>query len=83
MCSASSSRSLATFKRDFAKVADISPEKWLVRKRLDKAYDLLSHGHKKPSDVCYEVGFKNRSHFFKAFKRQFMVPPGSVAVAAM
>lgn len=73
-------RSLATFKRDFAKVSDVSPEKWLIRKRLDKAYELLSAGHLKPSEVYVAVGFKNRSHFFNAFKRQFGVSPGGVAV---
>ena len=74
-------RSLATFKRDFAKVSDLSPEKWLIRKRLDKAYEMLRDGKRKPSDVYYEVGFKNRSHFSIAFKRQFGVSPGGVAVS--
>lgn len=72
-------RSLATFKRDFAKISDLSPEKWLIKKRLDKAYELLSSGNGRPSDVYVTVGFKNRSHFFIAFKRQFGVPPGGVA----
>ena len=74
-------RSLATFKRDFAKVSDLSPEKWLIRKRLDKAYEMLCNGKRKPSDVYYEVGFKNRSHFSIAFKRQFGVSPEGVAVS--
>ena len=74
-------RSLATFKRDFAKVSDLPPEKWLIRKRLDKAYEMLRDGKRKPSDVYYEVGFKNRSHFSIAFKRQFGVSPGGVAVS--
>ena len=72
-------RSLATFKRDFAKVSDLSPEKWLIGKRLDKAYELLSHGNTKPSDVYIKVGFKNRSHFSSAFKRKFGISPGGVA----
>ena len=30
-------RSLATFKRDFKKISDLTPEKWLIRKRLEVA----------------------------------------------
>ncbi len=71
-------RSLATFKRDFAKVSDLPPEKWLIRKRLDKAYEMLRDGKHRPSDIYSEVGFKNRSHFSIAFKRQFGIPPGGV-----
>ncbi len=74
-------RSLATFKRDFAKVSDISPEKWLIKRRLDKAYELLTQGDTKPADIYIAVGFKNRSHFFSAFKRQFGVPPGEIRTA--
>ncbi len=71
-------RSLATFKRDFAKVSDLTPEKWLIKKRLDKAYEMLHSGKHKPSDVYVAVGFKNRSHFASAFKRRFGIPPGGV-----
>lgn len=29
-------RSLATFKRDFKKISDLTPEKWLIKRRLEK-----------------------------------------------
>lgn len=71
-------RSLATFKRDFKKLSDLTPEKWLIRKRLEVAYQLKKEGGKRISDVYAEVGFKNPSHFSTAFKRQYGVPPTAV-----
>ena len=44
-------RSLATFKRDFKKVSALTPEKWLIRKRLEVAYHLLKEERRKVVDV--------------------------------
>lgn len=68
-------RSLATFKRDFKKVSNLTPEKWLIRKRLEVAYRLIKEEHKKVVEVYAEVGFKNPSHFSTAFKKQYGIPP--------
>jgi len=71
-------RSLATFKRDFKKISDFPPQKWLIQKRLKKAYELIKNEGKKVTDVCYEVGFKNRSHFSMAFKKEFGISPANI-----
>lgn len=68
-------RSLATFKRDFKKVSDLSPQKWIIRKRLQKAYELIRDDKRKVADACFDVGFKNRSHFTTAFKKQYGYSP--------
>jgi AraC-like DNA-binding protein len=68
-------RSLATFKRDFKKLSSLSPEKWLIQKRLEVAQQKLRNGDKKVSEVCYEVGFKNLSHFSKVYKKAFGAAP--------
>jgi len=70
-------RSLATFKRDFAKISDLTPQKWLIHKRLQVAYNKLKDEGKKVSDVYVEVGFKNLSHFYSAYKKQFGYSPAS------
>lgn len=72
-------RSLAAFKRDFRKVSDLPPQKWLIRKRLEKAYEILSEEHQKVEDVCYTVGFKNRSHFTTLFKKRYGISPASLS----
>ncbi|RBQ03984.1 helix-turn-helix domain-containing protein [Pedobacter miscanthi] len=68
-------RSLTTFKRDFKKAFNSTPEKWLTHKRLQLAHYLISEKKQKPSDVYFDVGFENLSHFSFAFKKQFGYNP--------
>ena len=68
-------RSLATFKRDFAKVSDLPPQKWLIRRRLEAAHELIRNGGRKVTEACYDVGFKNLSHFSKIYKKMYGVAP--------
>ena len=68
-------RSLATFKRDFAKVSDLTPQKWIIRRRLEAAHDLIKSGRKKVTEACLDVGFKNLSHFSKIYKETYGVAP--------
>lgn len=68
-------RSLSTFKRDFAKIFNASPEKWLQQKRLEQAHYLISKKKQRPSEVYLEVGLENLSHFSFAFKKLFGLTP--------
>ena len=68
-------RSLTTFKRDFKKAFNTTPQRWLTQKRLELAHYRLSQNKSKPIDICYEVGFENLSHFSFAFKKQFGYSP--------
>lgn len=74
-------RSLATFKRDFKKVSDLSPQKWLIRRRLEAAHRLISSGTKRVTEACFDVGFKNLSHFSKVYKELYGVAPTMSLVA--
>ncbi|MEO3407784.1 helix-turn-helix domain-containing protein [Mucilaginibacter sp. CAU 1740] len=71
-------RSLTTFKRDFKKAFGDTPEKWLTRKRLETAHYQIVEQKRKPSEVYFEVGFENLSHFSFAFKKLFGYNPTSV-----
>lgn len=71
-------RSLSTFKRDFAKLYHITPEKWLQNRRLEQAYFLISQKSKKPSDIYLELGFESLSHFSFSFKKQFGCTPSEL-----
>ena len=68
-------RSITTFKRDFKKAFNTTPQRWLTQKRLELAHYQFVEKQKKPIDVCYEVGFENLSHFSYAFKKQFGYAP--------
>jgi transcriptional regulator GlxA family with amidase domain len=68
-------RSLSTFKRDFKKYSDLPPQKWIIKRRLEIARDMIRTGKHKVSEICYEVGFKNLSHFSKAYKEVYGVAP--------
>ncbi len=67
-------RSLATFKRDFAKISQLSPQKWLIERRLEKAAELLAEGVS-VIDTYIQVVFRNRSHFTKMFTAKYNCPP--------
>jgi len=71
-------RSLSTFNRDFRKIFQTTPQRWLIQKRLELAYYHLKEKHKRPSDVFLEVGFEDLSHFSYAFKKQFGLVPSAL-----
>jgi transcriptional regulator GlxA family with amidase domain len=72
------SRSLSAFKRDFLRVHNTSPGKWLMEKRLNHARNLLTNLGKTVAGAAFESGFENASHFSRAFRLRFGVSPLSV-----
>lgn len=68
-------RSLSTFKRDFKNYYHQTPGKWLSDRRLEYAKTLLISSDLNVNEVCFESGFRNSSHFNKAFKERYQFPP--------
>lgn len=68
-------RSLAGFKRDFARISTLPPQKWIIQRRLDEALRLIVKEKMPVTDACFTSGFKNRTHFVRAFKERFGVAP--------
>ena len=69
-----SGRSLSTFNRDFKKKHNISPKKWLIKKKMDKANKLLLEGVS-VTESALETGYQNISHFIKAYKSIYNKTP--------
>jgi AraC-like DNA-binding protein len=70
-----SHRSLSTFKRDFGKFYRQSPGRWLMQKRLDYAAVLLKNPALNVSQVAFDCGFEDLSHFSRASKAKFGFSP--------
>ena len=68
-------RSLSAFKRDFKKVSALTPEKWVIRRRLEEAHRLLAAGGCRVADAMLESGFKDPASFSRAYRRQYGYPP--------
>jgi len=68
-------RSLSSFKRDFQKIYNESPGRWILKKRLEYSAVLLRNNHLNISQVVFECGFEDLSHFSRAFKSRFGVSP--------
>nr|WP_281503845.1 AraC family transcriptional regulator [Arenibacter sp. F26102] len=68
-------KSLSTFKREFKEYFNTTPGKWLINKRLDYSKVLLIGTNLTVSEVGYDSGFKNNSHFIQAFKKKTKLTP--------
>lgn len=70
-------RSLSTFRRDFKKHYNTTPGKWLTNRRLKRAKAILETTDKSISQVVFECGFNNASHFSRVFKEKFSISPSA------
>jgi AraC family transcriptional regulator, exoenzyme S synthesis regulatory protein ExsA len=68
-------RSTTTFRRDFEKYYRTTPGKWLTNRRLEKAKLLLKSSDKSISEITFDCGFKNVSHYSRIFKEKFNSSP--------
>ncbi len=68
-------RSVSTFIRDFKRLYDITPNKWLISKRLKKAQALLGSTSLNVTEVSMEVGYENVSHFISAYRSKYGLTP--------
>ncbi|MEM9488476.1 MAG: AraC family transcriptional regulator [Myxococcota bacterium] len=59
-------RSLSSFKRDFTRLYKCSPGRWLLKRRLEHARDLLASGACNVTEACWRSGFAELSSFIRA-----------------
>jgi len=59
-------------------MADISPKKYLLKRRLTESISELSNSDKKVSAIAFDFQFSSNEVFTRAFKKQFKVSPSEV-----
>ncbi|MBK8490391.1 MAG: helix-turn-helix transcriptional regulator [Saprospirales bacterium] len=68
-------RSLSTFKREFQQQFNESPGKWLLKRRVRHAANLIVNSNLNVTQIAFESGFEDLSHFSRAFKNIMGIPP--------
>jgi AraC-like DNA-binding protein len=63
-------KSIPSFKRDFRKIFRDSPAKWVMKKRIGLATELLLNTTLTVAEICFECGFENPTHFSRVFKEK-------------
>jgi len=67
--------STSSFKRRFKETFDTSPKKYLTRKKVEKAAELLKSKSLRISDIAYDVGFDSLASFNRNFSRFYGISP--------
>ena len=63
------------FLRLFRKVYQKTPHQYLMRRRIEKAKQLLISGSRPVTDVCFDVGFQSLGSFSTLFRRMVGTSP--------
>lgn len=67
--------SLSSFKREFKKVFDTTPAKYIKERRLEHAASLLLSTDQSVSDVAYQSGFQDVTTFSSVFAEKYELSP--------
>lgn len=67
--------SLSTFKREFARCYQQTPARYVRKRRLQHAAQLLKSTELRISDVAFDCGFQDLAHFSKAFSKEYGMAP--------
>jgi AraC-like DNA-binding protein len=68
-------RSVPTFQREFRKIFGTTPARWIMKKRLKLATELLENTPMSIGEITFECGFENQTHFSRVFKEYMGLSP--------
>jgi AraC family transcriptional regulator, exoenzyme S synthesis regulatory protein ExsA len=64
-------RSLSSFKREFHRCYGTTPARWLIKRRLECAAQMLRTTSLSIIEIALECGFEEPSHFSRTFRSRF------------
>jgi AraC family transcriptional regulator len=68
--------SVSQFGRTFKKATGMTPHRWLVQRRLERAKDLLLRSTMSLAEIALDCGFSEQSHFTRTFSHLVGTSPG-------
>jgi len=68
-------KSIPTFNREFRRIFNDTPAKWILKKRLRLAAELLENTSLTVGEIGIECGFENQTHFSRVFKQKMGASP--------
>jgi AraC family transcriptional regulator len=69
------------FSRSFKQVAGVGPQRYVIRRRVERAKYLLRQTHQPLALIAQEVGFNDQSHLTAMFRGELGVTPGRFRAA--
>lgn len=70
--------SLSTFNRKFQSSFNISPYKWMIKKKTEKVYNAIIESESPLKQVADEVGFSSLSQMIDYCKKHIGMTPGEI-----
>jgi AraC-like DNA-binding protein len=69
--------SAAHFSRQFRETFGETPHRYLQRRRLERAMELLRDTGRPVTDICFDVGFNSLGTFSRIFRQVVGEPPSA------
>jgi AraC-like DNA-binding protein len=70
--------SVAHFSRAFKVTCGMTPHRWRMSRRIEKAQDLLRQTDLPLTLIAIECGFADQAHLTNVFSKHFGLPPGAL-----
>lgn len=67
--------SISSFKRKFRETFNNSPKKYIAKKKVEKAAELLKTDNSRVSEIAYDVGFDSLATFNRNFTASYGISP--------